>query len=233
MKNRGKHPNDPKLFNSKWHPIFQEAVNDLCYLLSKAYGAKSALEIVGNRYKLNKRQRLAILRMSSSEQEIATRKQRECPVRQIREKAVAIDGFNLLILLEGMLSEAYIFKCRDGTYRDISGIHGSYKRVVQTEEAIILIGNTLKNLRVGAIHWFLDSPISNSGRLKEHLLQISYKQNFSWEVELMYNPDKALIASDKIAITSDGWVLNEVRAWFNLPAYLVNKKLIRGNIIEA
>ena len=39
----------------KWITIFKEAVDDLCFLLTRGYGENSALSIVGNRYKLNKK----------------------------------------------------------------------------------------------------------------------------------------------------------------------------------
>ncbi|MFK7983141.1 MAG: DUF434 domain-containing protein, partial [Saprospiraceae bacterium] len=77
-RNRGKQSSDDKWFASKWHPIFTEALNDLCYLLTRGYAENSALQIVGNRYKLNKRQRKAVLRISCSDQGIATRNQAKC-----------------------------------------------------------------------------------------------------------------------------------------------------------
>ena len=77
-RNRGKQSNDDKSFSSKWHPIFKKAVDDLCYLLSRGYADNSSLQIVGNRYKLNKRQRNAVIRMSCSRQQTLGRKQSEC-----------------------------------------------------------------------------------------------------------------------------------------------------------
>ncbi len=232
IRNRGQHPNDHKLFNEKWWPVFREAVDDLCYLLSKKYGSNGALQIVGNRYKLNKRQRIAIQRMSASKRDIEIRKHKQISIEQIKEGKIAIDGFNLLILLESILSGAYFFRCRDGSYRDISSVHGSYKRVAKTEEAIQLIGETLKNFGVDSVLWLLDEPISNSGRLKILLLEIAKTYNFPWEVQLVYNPDRALIESGATVISSDGWVINESKAWFNMPAYLLEYGfLLKGNCI--
>jgi len=231
-RNRGQQSNDHKLFHSKWLPIFQEAVDDMQYLLSKAYGANAALQIVGNRYKLNKRQRQAISRISAPQQAIILRKQKELQLDQIKDKDIAIDGFNLLILLESILSEAYFFKCRDGAYRDISSVHGSYKRVVKTEEAILLVGKTLNDLSVARVLWLLDEPISNSGRLKSMLRNMAEIHGFSWEVELVFNPDKVLIEGKEVVISSDSWVLDEAAQWFNLPAYFMEQGLLSGNCIE-
>lgn len=230
-RNRGKQSNDDKIFAAKWHPIFTAAIDDLSYLLSRGYAINSSLQIVGNRYKLNKRQRHAISRVSSSEQEIVARQKKVCEAADLENQVIEIDGFNILILLESALSSAYIFKGRDGTYRDISSIHGSYKRVRKTEEAIVLIGNFLKEQKVKSIHWYLDQPVSNSGRLKTRLYEISIEHQFNWEVSLVFDPDKVLAKSEHIVVSSDGWILDQAGRWFNLGAELVEKELEGANVI--
>lgn len=232
-RNRGKQSSDDKWFATKWHPVFKEAVDDLCFLLSRGYAENSALEIVGNRYKLNKRQRNAISRMSCSAQEIVKRKASECEVGELKDQMIEIDGFNLLIFLESALSRAFIFKGRDGLYRDISSVHGSYKRVIKTEEAILLVGKVLQTLQVKAVKWYLDQPVSNSGRLKTKLMELSRNHAFNWEVELVFDPDKVLIQSPNIIISSDGWILSQAQKWFNLSSYLIAQHLQEANVIES
>lgn len=231
-RNRGKQSSDDKWFSSKWHPIFKEAVDDLCYLLTRGYANNSALQIVGNRYKLNKRQRNAILRISCSNEEIAKRNQSACKAVDLDGKDIEIDGFNLLILLEGALSGAYLFKGRDGLYRDISSVHGSYKRVVKTEHAILLIGRILKELKVHSVKWYLDQPVSNSGRLKTRLMELSRSNDFNWEVELVFDPDKVLAKSKNIVVSSDGWILDHAAQWYNLGSFLIENHIEGSNTIE-
>lgn len=228
---RGKHPNDDKNFSKKWHPIFKEAVDDFSFLLTRGYAPNSSLEIVGNRYKLNKRQRMAVSRIGSSQQDIYKRVNQVLPPTKIKNQTVAIDGFNLLILLESALSGAFIFKCRDNTFRDISSVHGSYKRVQKTENAITLVGEILQDLKVKKVNWFLDKPISNSGRLKKMMLEISEVHQFPWEVELVFNPDKTLVESKNIVISSDGWVLDHSEHWFNLGGLILEKHIKSPNIL--
>jgi len=230
-RNRGKHSNDDKWFAPQWHPIFKEAVNDFCYFLSRGYAENSVLQIVGNRYKLNKRQRNAIFRISSSDQEIKARHQSICQVTDVKNKIIDIDGFNLLILLESVLLGAYVFKGRDGTYRDISSVHGSYKRVRKTENAILLVGNALKEMKVKSVKWYLDQPVSNSGKLKTRLLDISRNNQFNWEVELVFDPDKVLAKSENIVVSSDGWILDRTQKWFNLGGYLIEIDIKESNNI--
>lgn len=231
-RNRGKHPNDDKYFGKKWLPIFKEAVDDYSFLLTRGYATNSALQIVGNRYKLNTRQRQAITRISANADSITTRKSNLCFLKNLKNQIVLIDGFNLLILLESAMSGAYIFKGRDGTYRDISSVHGTYKRVQHTEAGILLVGKILQKQKVKSVKWLLDKPVSNSGRLKSMLLEIAKDNDFNWDVELLFNPDKALAESKNIVVSSDGWILDRAEKWFNLGKYLIEKHLKDVNIFE-
>ena len=38
-----------------------------------------------------------------------------------------IDGFNVLTTIEAALGGAVVLACRDETYRDIAGLHGTYR----------------------------------------------------------------------------------------------------------
>ena len=164
--------------------------------------------------------------MSVADESIIKRKAKACTATFLQEKKVVVDGFNLLIWLESALSGAYILQCQDSTYRDIGGIHGSYKRVHQTEPALLLIGTTLHHLGVQSVHWYFDTPVSNSGRLKVQLYEIAAKEGFPWDISLVYNPDQVLAASTDIVISSDGWVLEQSLYWFNFCSYLLEQQLI-------
>ena len=175
---------------------------------------------------MNARQQKALGRMAVAESAVISRQATACTAQDLQGATVVIDGFNLLILLEGALSGAYLFKGLDGVYRDISGVHGSYKRVAQSEQAIALVGQTLTELGVQKAYWYLDQPVSNSGRLKVRLFEKATAAGYDWEVELVYNPDKAVAAHNGITISADGWVIDESAKWFNLTAFLLEKALI-------
>ena len=136
--------------------------------------------MVGNRYRLNARQQKALGRMAVAESAVHSRQAKVCTIEALQNQTIVIDGFNILILLEGALSGAYIFRGIDGIYRDIAGVHGSYKRVQKTGEAIRLIGTTLSELGASKVHWFLDKPVSNSGRLKVRLLEMATTAGYDW-----------------------------------------------------
>ncbi|WP_412987311.1 DUF434 domain-containing protein [Pontimicrobium sp. IMCC45349] len=230
-RNRGKNSNDDALFGSKKLQIkFKEAIKDMLYLLSRGYAEKSSLQLVGNKYRLNVRQQQAIQGMSASQQQMELRQVNEVYLNQLHSETIIIDGFNLLIILESALSGAYLFKGVDGAYRDLSSVHGTYKRVQQTETAIHLVGETLKHHKV---IWVFDQPVSNSGRLKTMLREIAEQKGYHWDIILDHNPDKMLAQSKHIIVSSDAWILDRTKHWLNLAAYLINQHIENSNIIEA
>ncbi|WP_442266570.1 DUF434 domain-containing protein [Tenacibaculum sp. ZS6-P6] len=223
-KNRGKEGSDDRLFGQEFmQRKIKGAVFDMSFLLERGYGEASSCELVGNRYKLNKRQQQAIKGMSAAASAVKNRKEKQISKENLIGKEITIDGFNQIILLESILSNAYVFEGKDGAYRDLSSLHGTYKSVNQTEEAIRLIGDFFQKYKVKKVVWVFDQPVSNSGRMKTKLLTIAEKYHYNWEVILENNPDKVIANSEFVAITSDAWILDRTSIWFNLIAELLPK----------
>ncbi|CAL2082575.1 conserved hypothetical protein [Tenacibaculum sp. 190524A02b] len=223
-KNRGKEGKDDKLFGQDFmQRKIKEAVYDMSFLLERGYGEFSSCELVGNRYKLNKRQQQAIKGMAAGVTAVKNRTEKKLTQEQLANKEVIIDGFNQIILLESMLSEAYLFQGKDEAYRDLSSLHGTYKSVNQTEEALQIIGNFLQKQKVSKVTWIFDKPVSNSGRMKTKLGAYAAEQGYHWEIQLENNPDKIIAKSQSIAITSDAWILDRANYWFNLVEALLPK----------
>jgi hypothetical protein len=160
--------------------------------------------------------------MACSAKDIENRKRKEIGVDDIRSKTIWLDGFNVVIILETLLSGGFIFKGLDGCYRDISSVHGSYKRVRQTEDVLITVGKALNELGPERVIWIFDAPVSNSGRLKTLCYKIAAEHSFAWDIYLDNAPDKFLIAENRLIASSDAWVLNGCYAWFNLVSFIIN-----------
>jgi len=231
LKNRGKEASDDTLFGTEKIQLkLKEAVADLSYFLSRGYGEKATLALVGNRYRLNSRQQQAVRGMSASQNQIEDRKSKEIQSKELEGKEIAIDGFNVLILLESILSNAYVFKGQDGFIRDLSSVHGTYKRVKQTSQAIEMIADFYKKEKIKTIYWFFDKPVSNSGRLKKMIEEIALENQYDWQVELVYNPDKVIAESNQIAVTSDAWILDNASANFNLMQYILSQMNVNETV---
>ncbi|MEL6592081.1 MAG: DUF434 domain-containing protein [Bacteroidota bacterium] len=223
QKHRGQHQEDPTLFADRMLPKLNEAVRDLSYLLSHAYPENASIKLVGDRYRLTQRQRKALMRASCTDQSLTHRQQILLEKDALQGTAMAIDGYNLLITIEAALAGGIVIECRDGYYRDIASVHGTYRRVEETKPALVMIGVSLQKLGVEEVVWYVDKPVSNSGRLKGLMYEIAGEYDFPWSVKLSNNPDKVFpTLTDTVVVSSDGWVLDRVPASFNLHKYLVN-----------
>ncbi len=232
-RNRGKNTGDDILFSSqKQIDKLQHAVQDMHYLLGRNYAEKASSELVGNHYRLKSRQIQAVRGASASVNQIQNRKSKELEISDLRNKTIYLDGFNILILLESLLSEAYIFEGADGCFRDLSGVHGTYKRVNQTLTAIELIVSFFQKSGAGKLIWIFDKPVSNSGRIKEIIMEFTEADTLNWEVELEFNPDKFLVQNAGIVVSSDAWILDHCKNWFNLAAYLTHEQRLPVNMIK-
>lgn len=220
---RGYVPNDKKEFSNESVEKLHKAGRDLYYLLNHGYSIKSASVFVGNHYLLSERQRLALVRSVSSSKNIENRKNKEVK-NNLEGSTVNIDGFNIIITLEVALSESVLLKCMDGTIRDLAGLRGTYRIIDKTQIAIILIGEMLEKNKVGKAIFYLDAPVSNSGKLKERILELLNEFSFEVQVETINNVDANLEIADNV-ITSDAIILDKCKSWINL-----NKKIIERNI---
>lgn len=232
-RNRGKNTGDDSLFGSeKQLNKLKSAVQDMQYLLSRGFAEKASSELIGNHYRLKTRQIQAVRSASASENQIQNRKAMQLTISDLNNKTVYLDGFNVLILLESLLSEAYIFKGVDGCFRDLSGVFGTYKTVNQTFAPIEWIATFFKKAKVEKLVWVFDKPVSNSGRIKQIILDFAIENHLNWEVELEFNPDKFLVENAEITVSSDAWILDHCRNWFNLVGYLIDEEKLPVNLVK-
>ena len=215
-KHRGPHPEDVRLFAAEIWPVLHRAVDDLVWLLSKGYAQKSSLKLVGDRYNLVQRQRIAVGRMACSDAEADRRREHQVTAEQAVARPLSIDGYNVLTTIEATLAGGVILPGRDGTYRDMASMHGSYRKVAETLPALELLGRTLAEIQTAECLWYLDSPVSNSGRLKKIIEETAAAAPWPWRVELVQNPDAILSETDRIVATADSVILDRCRRWFNL-----------------
>jgi hypothetical protein len=222
---RGPHPADAKLFAPAAIESLKLALADFSLLLTKGYAEKSSLKLVCDRFSLTERQRLAVMRSACSDQQMMSRRQRQMELDELAGKPIAIDGYNVLITVEAAMSGGVIFKGRDGCLRDLASIHGTYRKVTETIPAVELIGGFLAEIGVAKALWLLDSPVSNSGRLKTLIGELARKNNWDWEIKLLISPDAELARTDMVVASSDSAVLDRCKSWVNLARAIIEKKL--------
>lgn len=224
MSRRGYVPEDEKQFLGKQLELLKKAADEVQFLLDQGYDVKPTTTFVGNHYMFSERQRLALARSVSSGEWIEKRTKKE--LLQKRDKSfpevVHIDGFNTIITLEVALSGSPIFYCRDGTIRDLAGLRGTYRVIDKTQKAIELILSELKILNIAEACFYLDAPVSNSGRLSALIRQCSEKYSISVNVQIIPDVDRVLEQLEGV-ITGDAIILNHCISWLNLMPRLVEK----------
>ena len=227
---RGYVPTDEKEFNGESQKLLRKAQQDILYLLEHGYKVQGASTFVGNHYMLSERQRLAIVRAGAVEESLRNREEKRLRKEQIGKK-LFIDGLNIIITLEVALSHSTLIHCMDGTIRDLAGLRGTYRLIDKTDEAIRLIGRKLQELKVEEVIFYLDAPVSNTGRLKQRLLELLKNNPFMITVELVDNADLILKKLGNV-VTQDSIILNECVSWVNLTADIINQHIPDVKLVE-
>jgi hypothetical protein len=218
---RGAHPQDRQDFAPANVPALARAVAELSWLLTRRYAEKSALALVGDHYQFTARQRSAIMRCACGDGELTRRREHQAAPAELAGQPIILDGYNILTTVEAALAGGALFLARDGCLRDMASMHGSYRKVAQTLPALELLGSIFARLGTSGALWYLDAPVSNSGRLKTIIRDLAAQHGWDWRVELVPSPDHELIQAQAIVATADSIILNRCRRWFNLGRYAV------------
>jgi len=222
-KHRGPHPEDRYLFASRHEPALRAAVADLAWLANREYPSRAALKLVGDRYALDERQRLAVRRATCSDADRERRGERQLASDAVANEKLSIDGFNLLTTVEAALAGGVVLHCRDGCFRDMASVHGTWRKVAETKPALELIGELLAELAVHHVLWLLDKPVSNSGRLKTRIREHAEELELPWSVDAVPNPDRVLRDSSRVVVSADSGILDHCSRWFNLARMAVER----------
>lgn len=216
---RGFMPTDERDFSDKSLPVLRRAAEEVLFLQNRSYPMTSAVRFIGDHYQLSERQRLALARTISPLASVVERKSRQ--VTDISGETIYIDGFNVIIGLEIACSQSMLFRCMDGTVRDLAGLHGTYRLIPQTDEGIRMLIKALSDLKVSKAVIYLDKPVSNSGRLKQRIYDLAEDIPFELEV-LTEDAVDSILKTKPVIASADAVILDECSKWFNLNRYIVD-----------
>lgn len=230
-KRRGFDPSDSVCFSEVSVKLLRIALNEIVWLLERGYKIKPVLELVGGHHQLTARQRIALQRAAATHCQQARRAGTMLPMVAAHQTPLNIDGFNLIILLEVALSGSPLILGRDGVLRDLAGLRGTYGIVDKTQVALAWIGRALGMLGVPSAKFFLDAPVSNSGRLGQLILEEAAEWSVPVEVLLVKNADVALEGAEGV-VTGDSVILDECRSWLNLGRWIIEKWIPEAWIVD-
>jgi len=201
---------------------FRKIVEDVRYLLNREYPRERVVNFVGDRYSLSVKDRNLLRRTVYSQSEIQTTKERLVPIETINSSFLTVDGYCVLITVENALTNRPLFLCDDGVVRDISGVFGKHKHTKETDEALELILNTIKEFSPKKIHLFYDSPVSKSGKLAAKTRTILEKYNLTGGAKAVKSPDFEVLKGEIVA-TSDLPVIKKAKKIVDIPEYIAKK----------
>ena len=96
----------------------RNAIGDYAYLRDRGYSSRPAVSLVGDRYRLTRRQRTILYRGVCSEEEARRRESRLALPAAAARSSLTVDGYNVLLILYHYLTGYPVFLCRDGLVRD-------------------------------------------------------------------------------------------------------------------
>lgn len=221
---RGPDPEDSELFGEGVRCVLLRASEEATYLLDRGYSTESVVDVVSRRHSLRARQSMALRRSMCSSAQRLMRCERRVSPADIGGRSLEIDGFNLIITVEVALSGGLVIRGVDGAYRDLAGLRGSYHMVQETERALGLLGMVFGELGVTRAHFYLDQPVSNSGRLRQQVLSHAEAWASEVEVSLVRDPDRDLCGKE-LVVSSDARVLDGATSSVNLLEVLVARHI--------
>ena len=191
---------------------FAAAIKIYKFLLEKRFPQRAILKLVGDRFKLNSTERTILYRGVCTDKNARHRKSKLAFTKDIQNKRIHIDGYNVLITIGSYLNGSLVFIGNDNFLRDASEVHGKVFRTELLQRAIALTFDYLKKNKVSGLHFYLDKPVSNSGRLSAKLNNYIQDHKFSGSAKTVNSPDFVLKKVNKdIIATSDSSIIDNCK----------------------
>jgi len=204
--------------------IFKNACKDYAYLINRNYPEPGTLKLVGDRYRLTRDQRTILYRGISSTEKSDLRKSKL--VKEIENKTLAIDGYNVLFSLLNYRLGRFTFISTDGVLRDAGSLHGRLKDEEMFMDCITILAKYLTDMRPSQVDVFLDAPVSHSERHAQVISDLFQKFNLAINCRVIHSADYGLkhLPFDVLA-TSDSVIIDNAKAGvIDLPRIILEKQ---------
>jgi len=196
-----------------------KALKDLYFLLNRGYKKDIAVKFVSDHYRLKKKDRYKLMRIVFSEREIESVKRKKCEIKDIKNKSLAVDGYNVLITTESVL-ENKAFLCFDGVIRDTKGIFKKYKFTERSNEALEKIFLLFRKYPPKEALFFFDVQISKSGELCSLIRENLEKYNLRGDAKAVKNVDYTLKKLQMLTATNDSAIIKYLENFVDIPKWI-------------
>jgi len=216
---------------NEYSPALIAAIGDYSLLLNRGYPVTATIKLVGDRYRLDREERLILFRGVLDNASSAA----------IREKTLAVlppgsdiglDGYNVLFTLINYKRGHPLFIGTDGLLRDAGGAHGRFEREEDFTIAAEILCRHLVPLRPSSIRIYLDAPVSHSGQHRELLEATCSRFNLAAKTETVQNADLPLqeYAGTAIASSDSTVALKSRSPIFDLARHILEGEYQRSFI---
>jgi hypothetical protein len=224
-KNRNDNP-DHMLLNEQ----FMNACRDYSYLVNRDYPERGAIKMVGDRYRLTRDQRTVLYRGITGEEK--SRMRRSLLVSNIKNKTLAVDGYNVLFSLLNYRLGRFTFIATDNVMRDAGSLHGKLRDESTFRECVLLMMDFLTFMQPASVDIFLDSPVSHSEKHAREIREILDKLSLPGTCQVIRSADFALKHFPyEVLATSDTVIMEKAfRPVVDLPRMILEKQYQAGFI---
>jgi len=199
---------------------FSHAAKDFLYLVDNQYPRKVILKIIGDRYLLNRTQRVLLGRGIFRKDKVHARALKRTEL--IRDVILFIDTYNVLFILSNYLLGRIVFIGNDGFIRDAGEVSGKLHREKVFYEAVGYLLNFLRNSAPAEIHFLIDRPVSFSGELAEQLKTFLNEKQMRGDARTINNPDSELMkVTEGVIATSDSEIMDKTECKICDLAFLI------------
>jgi hypothetical protein len=204
-------------------PDLWKAAQDLRFLLNRGYPRDASLQLIGNRYNLDRDYRHLLRRGVFPASLAEQRKNKKVSLEEIRGKGLAIDGYNCLITLESALKGKTVLLADDAFIRDISGVSRTYRESPETTQALGLIMDLLIAADPSECLFLLDAPISASGKLAARIRDLLKEHGIAGDAQAVKVPEQIMVGYQGIIATSDSALIDQSEHVFDLAGHLITQ----------
>ncbi|MDD2902550.1 MAG: DUF434 domain-containing protein [Syntrophales bacterium] len=174
--------------------LIKEAAADFRYLLARGYPRRGALALAGNRYQLAHTARQLLHRGVFAPDAAQARRAKLRHLRDLAGQPLGIDGHNVLITLECGLRGLPLVAADDGFIRDVGQVSRAFRASPETEQALMLLANYLREQQAGPVSVFYDAPLSKSGELAQRTRELWTERGLVVTAAAAPVPERELLA---------------------------------------
>ena len=198
------------------------AARDYYYLLDSGYPQKSVLKLVSDKFALNRYQRILLYRGITSSSAVDRRHSKI--TRELKNSVLHIDTYNVLYTISNYILGRTVFVSNDGFLRDTGEVFRKLSAEKLFNQVIRMVFDYLTTQHLDTIRFFIDSPVSFSGKLAAFLNDTINNYSLKGEATTVKSPDHALKQIKKgVIATSDSAIMDQTGGMItDLPRQIIS-----------